>query len=101
MSTLHLVNRSPDQGDALAACLRALAPGDALLLMEDGVYGAARDSQGAALLARRPADTTLHVLAPDLLARGLADRLVDDAAPVDDAGFVQLAVDHARVASWF
>jgi tRNA 2-thiouridine synthesizing protein B len=100
MSTLHLVNRPPERGDGLAAALRAAAPGDAVLLLEDGVYGAARGSTGATLLAGREPGVTLHVLAPDLRARGLAGRLVEDAEAVDDAEFVALAVVHARTASW-
>ncbi|MEE4381556.1 MAG: sulfurtransferase complex subunit TusB [Pseudomonadales bacterium] len=100
MSTLHLVNRPPERGDGLAAALRVAAPGDAVLLLEDGVYAAARGTEGATLLAGRDASVTLHVLEPDLRARGLAGRLVEDAEAVDDAGFVALAVVHGRTASW-
>lgn len=96
MPTLHLVNRSPADGDALAACLRAAAPDDTLLLLEDGVYGALAGAAGA----EPGAGPRWCVLAPDARARGIQDRLHASVETVDHGGFVALAVAHARVVSW-
>jgi tRNA 2-thiouridine synthesizing protein B len=93
MTTLHLVARSPTRSDALEACLRSLGPGDALLLLEDGVYGALPDQPG-------PAEGACHALEEDVRARGLAGRLRADVAPVDYAGFVELVAAHERTLSW-
>ena len=37
---LHIVNKSPFQTSTLKTCLRMAQPGSAVLLIEDGVYGA-------------------------------------------------------------
>ncbi len=39
MSTLHTVNKSPFATQALLSCLNHAKAGDAVLLIEDGVYG--------------------------------------------------------------
>ena len=41
---LHIVNKSPSQTATLASCLRLALDGQALLLIEDGVYAATRGS---------------------------------------------------------
>ncbi|MDZ7825773.1 MAG: sulfurtransferase complex subunit TusB [Gammaproteobacteria bacterium] len=93
MTTLHLVARSPARSDALEACLRSMAEGDALLLLEDGVYGALPVHPG-------PADSPCHALEEDVGARGLAGRLRADVTLVDYAGFVELVAAHERTLSW-
>ena len=40
MSTLHTVNKSPFERNALKSCLGHLTAGDAVLMIEDGVVGA-------------------------------------------------------------
>ena len=40
MSSLHIVNKSPFERNALDSCLRLAAKGSAVLLFEDGVIGA-------------------------------------------------------------
>ena len=37
---LHIVNKSPFQTSTLDTCLRMALPGNALLLIEDGIYAA-------------------------------------------------------------
>jgi tRNA 2-thiouridine synthesizing protein B len=93
MTTLHLVARSPARSDALEACLRSMAPGDALLLIEDGVYGALPDQSG-------PDEGACHVLEEDVRARGLEGRLRSGVTLVDYAGFVELVAAHERTLSW-
>lgn len=97
MAVLHIVNRSPAAAPALRQCLGRLGEGDSLLLIEDGVYAAAAQSEAAALLA----GYRVYALEPDMDARGLsqAERLVG-VVSVDYAGFVELAAAHAQVLSW-
>lgn len=96
MGTLHLINKSPQSSDALAACLRVLAQGDAILLIEDGVYAALAGSESAQSLVDLGS-----ALQADLEARGLSGRLAAGIDSVDDAGFVELCTRCDRVMSWF
>ena len=48
MATLHTVSRSPFRDVALESCLRVALPGSAVLLLEDGVYGALASGAHAA-----------------------------------------------------
>ncbi len=96
MSCLHLLNKSPSSGlfDELR---KAVAPGDSLLLFEDGVYYAKRPQRLAAL----PPRSAIYFLAEDLRARGLNGPLPANAAAVDYDGFVALCASHDKNASWF
>ena len=42
MSTLHTVNKSPYERNALKSCLDHVTAGDRILLIEDGVLGGAQ-----------------------------------------------------------
>jgi len=95
---LHIVNKSPLERNSLAACVRVARSG-ALLLIEDGVYAATRGNAGAALL-REAVRLKLYALAPDLQARGVAERVIDGVELVDYAGFVELVAAYPRVQSW-
>jgi tRNA 2-thiouridine synthesizing protein B len=100
MGPLHTVNKTPLASDALASCLRHLTEGSAVLLIEDGVYAAL--ATVASPLADIVAAHPVYALAPDLAARGLADRpLLAGIKVVDYEGFVDLAAAHASVVSWF
>lgn len=103
MNSLHLVSASPTAGTALADCLRLAAPGDALLLLQDGVYAAvAHAAASVALLCDAAANgIALHALLPDVDARGLAGRLYPGLRLVDDNGFVELTERYPRIVSWF
>lgn len=99
MSSLHTVNKPPRSGSALAECLRAARPGDAVLLIEDGVYAAATGSDA---LPRIQADgLRLYALRADIAARGLERHLADGVELVDDAGFVGLCCEYRTVCSWY
>ena len=127
LSTLHTVNKSPFSSEALASCLRVVRPGDAILLMEDGVYcavdasasvGASR-AEGSRLSRARPAPTggeitgvritgvqitevRIYALREDLQARGIdAATLPSDIEPVSYTDFVRLVCEHGRSVSWF
>lgn len=95
---LHTINKSPAQPAPFDACLAALSAGDAVLLIEEGVYHAVDTAAMARLTAR---GASVHVLAPDLTARGLDARLIAAVTPVDHTGFVDLCRQHGRVQSWY
>ena len=102
MSTLHTVNKSPFERGSLASCLAHALPGDAILLIEDAAVAARASAAAtaAALTAAMPA-CTVHVLGPDLAARGIPEsRLIDGITIVDYAGFVDLAARHDRTQAW-
>lgn len=117
--TLHTVNKSAFGSDALASCLRVARFGDAILLLEDGVYSAvdasilvgaslARDAAAAELSRARPAPTEtfesirVYVVREDLQARGIAAaQLPAHIEPITYKDFVTLVCNHARTVSWF
>lgn len=91
---LHTLNQPPSNTACLESALSAMAEGDTLLLIEDGVYWAL-----PAYSARLSSISgNLLALQPDLAARGLD---CDGVEQVDDAGFVALCVSHDKVVSWF
>lgn len=96
---LHTLNRPPGDLLCFERCLQALDSGDALLLIEDGVY-AALDAHNQRFMTLPP-DVTLYALQPDLSARGLTCGLNSAIRALDDAGFVALACAQDKVISWF
>ena len=53
MSTLHTVNKSPFANQSLLSCIAHAKAGDAVLMIEDGVYGAAAGTGLAEALKAR------------------------------------------------
>ncbi len=96
---LHIINRSPLSDKALENCLNIATGGD-ILLIEDAVYAATAGNAFEAKLRAAMGKFKINVLRPDLEARGLADRLVEGAAFVDYAGFVELVVANKTCQSW-
>jgi len=98
MSILHLVNKSPYERNSLSSCVGFVRDGDAVLLIEDGVYAAVK---GGAAAAKFEGLADVSVLGGDLAARGLSeDKLVDGVKVVDYAGFVDLVEATDKVQSW-
>ena len=93
---LHTVNRSPLSSNSLYSALRIAAPGDPLLLLEDGVYaampGAVWEQALRAALAQRP----IYALGADLQARGI-ERLIEGIQVTGYDGFVALVEQHGVV----
>ena len=90
-STLHILNRGPNQPELLQHLLDALSEGDDILLIEDGVYWASEHfSEG--FQSAQP-----KILGADAEARGLTDVCAET---IDDADFVELCVKHRRSVSW-
>lgn len=97
---LHTVNKSPFGHSALDACLKHVKPGSAVLLIEDGIYAATRDTAPARRLEEALATVAVYVLQPDVEARGLQERLMEGVRLVDYGGFVDLVIEHDTVQSW-
>ena len=101
MGVLHLVARSPHESSSLADCLARAGEGDAVLLLEGGVYAALKGSVFASRLQEAAGRVAVHVLAPDLAARGVAaEETVGGLVAVDYAGFVELSERHNPIVSW-
>ena len=101
MSTLHTVNKSPFANQSLISCLGHCKDGDAVLMIEDGVYGGMGGTGLTEIMANAAKTVSLYVLSPDLAARGVdAARLMDGIQGVDYAGFVDLVATHDRTQNW-
>jgi tRNA 2-thiouridine synthesizing protein B len=99
MSSLHIVSGSAFQTSALARAIALVQADDAILLIEDGVYGAANTDANQTLLAALPEGVSLYVLSEDLAARALPSRL-SRFNEVTYAGFVDLVCQHNNSVSW-
>jgi tRNA 2-thiouridine synthesizing protein B len=97
---LHTVNKSPFEHRALESCLRYARQGSAVLLIEDGVYAAARDTAVAKQVQEALKSVSIYALTPELEARGMQTRVMDGVRLVDYEGFVDLVVEHHAVQSW-
>jgi len=98
---LHTVNKSPLERNTLDSCLRLAKSGSAILLIEDGVYGALRGTSAASKISARANDFKFYVLGPDMAARGLGEApLVDGITVVDYGGFVDLVAEHEAQQAW-
>ncbi|MFQ5995846.1 MAG: sulfurtransferase complex subunit TusB [Acidiferrobacterales bacterium] len=98
---LHTVNKSPYERNSLATCLRLAKAGSTILLIEDAVYAALRDTTVTDRIREATEKHRLFALEPDLKARGLeSGRLIEGIAVVDYGGFVDLVVTHEKIQSW-
>ena len=101
MSMLHTVNKSPFERNALGSCIRLAKSGSSILLTEDGVVGAMKNTTHSKSISDAMPDVAFYVLGPDLKARGLSeDNILDGITVVDYAGFVDLTTEHDTVHSW-
>jgi tRNA 2-thiouridine synthesizing protein B len=101
MSTLHTVNKSPYERNALKSCLDHVSAGDRILLIEDGVLAARKGGAFSKAVGDAMRSCAIYALSPDLAARGVAaGDLVEGVEAVDYGGFVDLAADATRVCSW-
>ena len=96
---LHIINKSPLTNCALDSCLRVAQSGD-ILLIEDAVYAATSGNAFEGKIREAMERFKIHVLQPDLEARGLADRMIAGVLPVDYGGFVELTTTNKNCQSW-
>ncbi len=96
---LHIINKSPLTSVTLDTCLNTATGGD-ILLIEDAVYAATRGNAVEARLRAAMGQFKIHVLLPDLEARGLGDRLIEGVLPVGYGDFVDLVSNNKTCQSW-
>ena len=97
---LHTVNKSPFECTTLETCLRFARPGSTILLIEDGVYAAARDTAVSNQVREALKSVAICALKPDVEARGMQNRVMDGVRLVDYGGFVDLVAENNAVQSW-
>ncbi len=97
---LHTVNKSPTERNALESCLKYLKKGSAVLLIEDGVYGALKGTATTKMVEQALKSFPIYALYPDVEARGMQDRVIDGIKLVDYSGFVDLVAEHPSVQAW-
>lgn len=97
---LHTVNKSPFEKNSLSTCLAHASNGSAVLLIEDGVYGALKGTTASATVESAMQNVTVYALESDLKLRGVADKVMDGIKVVDYNGFVDLACENDKVQAW-
>ena len=96
---LHIINKSPLTNGSLDSCLRVAQSGD-ILLIEDAVYAATAGNAFEGKIREAMGRFKIHVLQPDLDARGFGDRIIAGILPVDYGGFVDLSTTNKNCQSW-
>ncbi|HEC20267.1 MAG TPA: sulfurtransferase complex subunit TusB [Gammaproteobacteria bacterium] len=101
MSQLHTVNKSPLERIALESAIKHAVKGNAILMIEDGVYGAMQGTQKSGMVTDAMGDISFYVMGPDLKARGIDEaRIIDGINIIDYNGFVTLVTEHDVTQSW-
>ncbi len=97
---LHTVNKSPTERNSLESCLKHIKKGAAILLIEDGVYGALKGTSTTNMVQQTLKNFPIYALYPDIEARGMQDRVIDGIKLVDYSGFVDLVVEYPNIQAW-
>ena len=98
---LHTVNKSPFEKNSLETCLRLIEDNSSLLLIEDAVYGALKNTNIEEKITRTQSNIKLYVLGPDLKARGLdKNSLITNIEIIDYKGFVKLVAENENIQNW-
>ena len=100
LMTLHTWNKADSRLANFRLCLAVRREGDALLLIEDGVYVLCKPLSELFADGQVPPDLQVFALADDLAARGISDRIPPLVTVIDYRQFVALTLHHERVVSW-
>jgi tRNA 2-thiouridine synthesizing protein B len=87
---LHIVN----QPNVLESCLRLAQADHAILLIEGGVLAACSPGEALAQPGK------FYALKPDVIARGLLDKVSPNVQLIDYEGFVDLVTQYNPIQSW-
>lgn len=99
---LHTLSNMPNY-DVLQRCLDLieLQENSVLLLYQDAVYLAIDgETQYSAQIRSLAAKQKVYLLAEDLSARGLANKIIDQIILASYADFVALTIQHNKTLSW-
>ncbi len=96
---LHIVNKSSFERNSLKSCLNTIDDTSVMLLIEDGVISAAKNTN-APMIADLAVQGRVYALQGDVEARGISSKLADNIKLVGYAGFVDLVVEHGTAVSW-
>ena len=98
---LHTVNKSPFEKNSLETCLRLIEDNSSLVLIEDAVYGALKNTNIEEKITQAQSNIKLYVLGPDLKARGLdKNSLITNIEIIDYKGFVKLVAENENIQNW-
>ena len=101
MAVLHIINKSPFERNSLDSCLRLAKKAAAILLIEDGIYAAQKNTAVSDKIDAAVIGHAVYALEPDLDARGIdKNEIIDGISLVDYEGFVQLATEYSGTQSW-
>ena len=101
MAVLHIVNQSVFTSGTLDSCLKSSLSGSSILLIEDGVVGAVKNTAVSDRITSELANKKIYVLAPDFNARGFTENdMIEGVTAVDYSGFVDLTTENSNVQSW-
>lgn len=96
---LHTVNKSVFERNSLQSCVNTIDDSSVILLIEDGVISAAKNTKSS-VLADLAAEGRVYALQGDVDARGISSKVADNIKLVDYEGFVDLVVEHGTAVSW-
>lgn len=98
---LHICNQSPFESQHLKQAIELAMPEQALVLIENGVYGALANAPVASQLQSSIGQgLKCYVLECDLSARGLGEPAVGIKA-ISMTEFVELTSQHSPIQSWY
>lgn len=97
--TLHIINQSPQRGDALRDCLSVCRRGDCVLLIEDALELLKEASLVQSLFGLE-AQVKVFALLPSGDHHHLSENITKIIQPIDFHGFVSLSAAHAPSVSW-
>ncbi|MCD1126157.1 sulfurtransferase complex subunit TusB [Jinshanibacter sp. LJY008] len=95
---LHTLSHSPYQMD-MNALANTIGQSDVLVLLQDGVTAALKDSRWLTLLIQRN-PINIYVLQEDIEARGLLLLIDSRVGIIDYSGLVDLSVTHYPQVNW-
>lgn len=105
---LHTVNKSPTAQSTFYDCLRFVSTSDPLqqtkpnakiLLIEDGVYAALKNTESAKAIQQ--SNLVFYAIDADIIARGLTPLIMSSIQLIDYSEFVRLVVECDVVQSWY
>lgn len=96
---LYTVNKSSFEKNSLKTCISVLPKAGVILLIEDGVISAVKNTNST-ILTSIANEGRVFALKADIEARGISTKVSDNIIVIDYEGFVDLVVEHGTTVSW-